>query len=257
MGNLLLGFCFALVISAITTPAGVSGAVFLLPVQVSVLEVPSPSVTPTNLLYNVLAIPGALFRFARTGAIGGRLTRLLIAGSMPGAVIGAVIRVEVLRGPNAFLVVVGCVLVPLGVLLLARRSPGEPRRMPAISDVQLVGLSLAVGVVGGIYGIGGGSILAPLLVSMGLSVRAVAPAALASTYLTSAAGIATYAVLSIRGEGNIAPDWILGLFVGAGGLIGGYVGASMQGRIAEQALRRGLGVLALALGVRYLVAGLA
>src|SRR5688500_2518247 len=126
MEDWLLGFCFAFVISAITTPAGVSGAVFLLPLQVSVLEVPSPSVTPTNLLFNVLAIPGALVRFAREQVLGGRLTRLLIAGTVPGAVIGAVIRVEALSGPHAFLVVIGCVLVPLGLLLLARR-PAESR----------------------------------------------------------------------------------------------------------------------------------
>jgi uncharacterized protein len=256
MEDWLLGFCFAFAISAITTPAGVSGAVFLLPVQVSVLSVPSPSVTPTNLLYNVLSIPGALVRFAREGALGGRLTRLLIAGAMPGAVIGAVIRVEVLSGPDVFLVVVGCVLVPLGALLLMRGA-AQPRRALAISDAQLIAFSLAVGVVGGIYGIGGGSILAPALVSMGLSVRVVAPAALASTYLTSVVGIATYAVLSVRGEGNIAPDWVLGLFLGAGGLIGGYLGASLQGRIAEQTLRKVLGILALVLGVRYLVIGIA
>jgi uncharacterized membrane protein YfcA len=254
MDDWLLGFCFAVVIAAITTPAGVSGAVFLLPVQVSVLEVPSPSVTPTNLLYNVLAIPGALARFAREHLLGGRLTRLLVVGSAPGAVAGAVIRVELLPGPDAFLVVIGCVLIPLGGLLLIRQPKTQLGR-PVISDAQLVALSMAVGVVGGIYGTGGGSILAPLLVSLGLSVRVVAPAALASTCLTSLVGVVTYAMLSIGGEGDIAPDWALALFLGAGGLIGGYAGASIQGRIAEQGLRKILGLLALALGVRYLALG--
>jgi len=57
-------------IAAVTTPAGVSGAVLLLPFQVSVLGTPSPSVTPTNLLYNVIATPGALFRYWRQGQSG-------------------------------------------------------------------------------------------------------------------------------------------------------------------------------------------
>ena len=39
----------AFVISAMATPAGISGAVLLLPFQVSVLGTPSPAVTPTNL----------------------------------------------------------------------------------------------------------------------------------------------------------------------------------------------------------------
>jgi uncharacterized membrane protein YfcA len=52
----------ALVIAVLATPAGISGAVLLLPFQVSVLGTPSPAVTPTNLLYNVVATPGPLYR---------------------------------------------------------------------------------------------------------------------------------------------------------------------------------------------------
>jgi uncharacterized protein len=52
----------AFVVSAVATPAGISGAVLLLPFQVSVLGTPSPAVTPTNLLYNVVSTPGALIR---------------------------------------------------------------------------------------------------------------------------------------------------------------------------------------------------
>ena len=44
--------------------------------------------------------------------------------------------------------------------------------------------------------------------------------------------------------------------MGVGGLLGGYVGAGLQPRLPEALLRRGLGVLALALGVRYLLLGL-
>jgi len=63
-----------------------------------VLGTPSPSVTPTNLLYNVIATPGALFRYWRQGQSGGRLAVLLIAGTLPGVVAGSVIRVELLPG---------------------------------------------------------------------------------------------------------------------------------------------------------------
>lgn len=55
-------FAAALLISTLTAPVGVSGAVFLLPVQLNILHVPNPSVTPTNLIYNVIAGPGALLR---------------------------------------------------------------------------------------------------------------------------------------------------------------------------------------------------
>ena len=49
---------FVFVLTLLTTPAGVSGAVLLLPVQVSILDVPSLAVTPTNLLFTCSRRPG-------------------------------------------------------------------------------------------------------------------------------------------------------------------------------------------------------
>jgi uncharacterized protein len=89
-----------------TTPAGVSGAVLLLPIQVSVLNVPSPAVTPTNLLFNVAAVPGGLLRFWHERRLLNWLTWLLVAGTLPGVIAGAVIRVELLTGGRAFMFVV-------------------------------------------------------------------------------------------------------------------------------------------------------
>ena len=115
----------AYLIAVVATPAGISGAVLLLPFQVSVLGTPSPSVTPTNLLYNVVSTPGALYRYWRQGQTGGRLALLLIGGTLPGVIAGSVIRVKLLPGPRVFDVVVAAVLIPLGVWLL---SPGLPAR---------------------------------------------------------------------------------------------------------------------------------
>ena len=106
----LYGLAAGLVIALVTAPVGVSGAVFLLPVQLSVFGVPSPAVTPTNLLYNVVAGPGALLRHRRKGALGGPLVRLLVLGTLPGVVIGAAVRVLLgrrqqhggLHGPAVF-----------------------------------------------------------------------------------------------------------------------------------------------------------
>src|SRR5437588_3282654 len=100
-------------IAALATPAGISGAVLLLPFQVSVLGTPSPSVTATNLLYNVVATPGALYRYWRQHQTGGSLTRILLAGTIPGVVAGAIVRVELLPGPEVFNLVIAAVLIPL------------------------------------------------------------------------------------------------------------------------------------------------
>ncbi|WP_030957556.1 sulfite exporter TauE/SafE family protein [Streptomyces sp. NRRL S-378] len=250
----LLGFAAGLLISVVTAPVGISGAVFLLPVQVSVLGVPSPAVTPTNLLYNVVAGPGALLRHHRTGGLKGPLTRLLVAGTVPGVVLGAVIRVFAVPGPRVFRLLIAALLLPLGLWLLLRTlrpAPARTARPP--SPRATTALALTVGVAGGVYGIGGGSLLGPVLVGRGAPVAAVAPAALAATFVTSLVGAVTYALLSLATTGSVAPDWLLGLSCGAGGLIGGHLGARLQPHLPERALRLLLGGLATAVGALYAV----
>lgn len=258
-GTAVLGLGIAFCIAVVTAPVGVSGAVFLLPVQLSVLDVPNPSVTPTNLLYNVVATPGALLRYARAGSLLSPLARLLVLGTLPGVVVGAVLRVFVVPGPDVFRLIVAGVLAPLGSWLIwrsvARRTPatgeaGPPR--PGTTGA----MAAVVGVIGGIYGIGGGSILAPILVGRGLSVAVVAPAALLSTFVTSIVGSITYALLAIGQPGDISPMWGVGLMCGLGGLLGGYVGARLQPRMPERALRVLLGLLAIGLAAMYAVGAL-
>ncbi|WP_406395811.1 sulfite exporter TauE/SafE family protein [Streptomyces sp. NBC_00887] len=251
----LLGFVAGLLISMATAPVGVSGAVFLLPVQVSVLGVPSPAVTPTNLLYNVVSCPGALLRYRNSGRLRGPLTRLLVVGAVPGVVIGAVIRVFAVPGPVVFRLFIAVLLLPLGAWLCARtlRPSGRAAASAQPSPRATTALAVAVGVAGGIYGIGGGSLLGPVLVGRGVPVAKVAPAALACTFVTSLAGAGTYALLSLTATGDIAPDWPLGLACGLGGLCGGYLGARLQPSLPETALRLLLGSLALGIGALYAV----
>lgn len=250
--TLAIGFAAGFLVAAVTAPVGVSGAVFLLPVQLDVLRVPSPSVTPTNLLYNVVSAPGALWRYHRQGRRPGRLTVLMLAGTLPGVLGGAVVRVHAIPDVDAFRLVAAAVLLPIGVWLTWRSIRGRRRRTgwtPSGRAVVLLGL--LVGVVGGVYGIGGGSILAPVLVACGLDVAKVAPAALTSTFVTSIAGALSFGLLAQGVEGSVAPDWTLGVVCGLGGLVGGSLGARWQTRIPERVLAALLGITAAALASLY------
>jgi uncharacterized membrane protein YfcA len=81
----------------------------------------------------------------------------------------------------------------------------------------------------------------------------VAPAALLTTFVTSIAGAITYLVLAVTTAGHhIAPVWTIGLLAGAGGLVGGYLGARLQPRLPERLLRISLGALAIATATLYI-----
>src|SRR3989442_7151576 len=129
-----VGALCAFAVALVTTPAGVSGAVLLLPLQLSILHVPSPAVTPTNLLFNVTSTPGGLARFHQEGRLRNGLTATLVAGSVPGVAAGAVIRVEFLTGTRAFMFIAATVLLPLGLWLIA--GAREPRAVVRVDDAR-------------------------------------------------------------------------------------------------------------------------
>lgn len=108
----------AFVVSFFTSMGGVSGAFLLLPFQVSVLGFTSPSVSPTNLVYNIVAIPSGVYRYIREGRMAWPLAWVIIAGTLPGVFIGAVFRIKYLPNPRNFKLFVGLVLLYIGYRLL-------------------------------------------------------------------------------------------------------------------------------------------
>jgi uncharacterized membrane protein YfcA len=84
----------------------------------------------------------------------------------------------------------------------------------------------------------------------------VAPAALASTFVTSVAGVITFTILALYEHGSVAPDWPVGVALGVGGLAGAYTGARFQSRMPDVLIRRLMGILVIAIGAQYLWSGL-
>lgn len=304
----VIPFVTAMLISAVTTPAGTSGAFLLLPFQVSVLHFTSPSVSPTNLIYNVIAIPGGLFRYIKEKRMAWVLTWIVTLGTLPGVFLGAWIRIKYLPDPKGFKLFIGVVLLYLGYRLAAdlfgwngktkaqniklnqkfadqaairkeNKNSLLTAGLPAEAIVKTKSftlkkaeyefwgetyafqpipafiLALGVGVIGGIYGIGGGAIISPVCVSLfGLPIYTVAGAALAGTLITSLAGIVYYQVLAVlMSNSSVAPDWQLGLLFGLGGLIGTYLGASLQKFLPENLVKSILLMLVTMVSILYIV----
>jgi uncharacterized membrane protein YfcA len=287
----------AFVISFFTSMGGVSGAFLLLPFQMSVLGFTSPAVSSTNQLYNIVAIPSGVWRYIREGRMVWPLTWVVVIGTLPGVLIGAVVRVQYLPDPRVFKVFAGLVLLYIGgrmVFDLVRRSggtsanataekrfharskTGQPESLSEVSDrrfslssiafdfqgehfeVRTGGiflLSFVVGIVGGIYGIGGGAIIAPFFIAIyGLPVYAVAGAALMGTFVTSVAGVAFYqAIAPFYPNTAVAPDWALGLLFGLGGMAGMYLGARVQKFVPARAIKIMLSLIIVFTAVKYVV----
>lgn len=298
----------AFVISFFTSMGGVSGAFLLLPFQMSFLGYTNPSVSATNQLFNIVAIPSGVYRYWREGRMVWPLTWIVVAGTLPGVFIGAFVRINYLPDARNFKLFAAAVLFYIGLKMIRdlmgkisggknktaaekrfqelvrdfRRKTGGPGRgkqkeMPVVAvcrfdlkrlcytfygeqfDVGFWGifaLSFIVGIVGGIYGIGGGSIIAPFFITFfGLPVYTVAGAALMGTLVTSVAGVVFYQAMAPFYPGfSVAPDWLLGILFGLGGMAGMYLGARCQKYMPAKAIKWMLAGIIVFTAVKYLVA---
>ena len=86
----------AFLIASLTSTGGVTGAFVLLPFQVSVLGYTSPGASPTNLLYNIIAIPSGVWRYHRDRRMVWPLAYLKTPGTIPGVVLGVALRLKFL-----------------------------------------------------------------------------------------------------------------------------------------------------------------
>ncbi|MFC1587065.1 sulfite exporter TauE/SafE family protein [Planctomycetota bacterium] len=115
----------AFAISVFTSTGGVSGAFLLLPFQVSVMGISSPASSPTNMLYNIVAIPSGVYRYIREGRMSWPLVTITTVGTLPGVFIGVMLRVKYFSNPVVFKFFVGWVLLYIGGQLLASTMLGK------------------------------------------------------------------------------------------------------------------------------------
>ena len=126
--NLLFPPLVAMVISFFTSMGGISGAFLLLPFQMSVLNYTAPSVSGTNHVFNIIAIPSGVYRYIKEGRMAWPLTWVVIAGTLPGVFIGYYLRVLYLPDPKTFKLFVGCVLLYIGIRLFKDLFGGNKDR---------------------------------------------------------------------------------------------------------------------------------
>ena len=269
----------AFAISFFSSMAGISGAFLILPFQMSVLGFVTPSVSATNFLYNVVGTPGGILRYMREGRMVWPLALAITIGTLPGVLVGYYIRVRFLPDPKAFKLFVGLILLYIGVRVIKKilqkvKSEGAEQNADfAVSNViysmtrmgfnfqaqrvefslaAIILLALAVGVIGGIYGIGGGAIIAPFCVAfLNIPVHTVAGAAMFGTFATSIVGVAIYSTVPFYNGQTAPPDWFLGILFGFGGLLGMYLGATCQKYVPERIIQAMLALVIFTVAARY------
>lgn len=100
----------------------------------------------------------------------------------------------------------------------------------ARSIIVLIVVGMLVGVLSGTFGIGGGTVIVPALVWLGLSQRNAAATSMLAIVPTSISGVISYAT-----GGHV--DWLAAALLFCGMFIGGQIGSWLLSRLPELVLR--------------------
>jgi len=243
-------------IAFLCASGGVSGAFLLLPFQVSIFGFTTPSVSATNHLYNVFSIPFGVYRYWKEKRFFLPLTLIIILGTLPGVIVGYFLRISFFEELKRFKLLVGLVLLSIAMRLIYEifavkkeiRFSSEPpktlifnwktlkfvysQEIFKLNSFLITFIAFFIGIIGGIYGIGGGALMAPILLAFfRIPAYVFAGATLAGTCITSIVGVIIFTL------GGHQPDWLLGLLFGIGGALGLFFGARLQKYMPQKLIR--------------------
>lgn len=108
-------------------------------------------------------------------------------------------------------------------------------------------VGIVAGVLSGLFGIGGGIIIVPAMVVLGLTQKQAIATSLTALILP----VGTFGVIEYAQHGDV--KWPEALAVSAGLVFGVFLGAKLGVQVNDAVLRRLFGVLLLVVGLRFLV----
>lgn len=247
---ILLAVPFGLAIGLVVGTVGGGGAILALPVLVYVLgEPPGPASTASLVVVAIAASVGA-GRPALDGRVCWRVAFLFAGPAALGALAGAVLNEQV----DGRVLVLAFIPVMLGAALATwRRACDESEdRDGACARVtvrQIAPAGLAVGVLTGFFGVGGGFVIVPLLtVWLGMGFRRAVATSLVIITITGLAALVSHLV---AGAGLADPG--LTATLAAATAAGAFIGSLVGGRLPQATLGKGFAIMVVAVAAFLLV----
>lgn len=221
---------------------GVGGGTVLVPVLVSWYRQPRKIAHATSLVaVAVLACAGVT-----TFAVGGHVSWWAAVTLTVGGVIGAPIGATLLRRINEQVLALSFAtfLIAAAASMFLDVTPGRAE-LSVVTASVLVAAGVLAGALSALLGVGGGIVMVPALVlTLGTDQHLAEGTSLAAMIPITVIG----AVRLARNEVT-APQWALGIRLGAAGTIGAVVGASAAIALPAVMLQRAFALLAVLIAV--------
>lgn len=255
---------------AVGTLVGAGGGFLLVPVLLLLYPNDPPEVITrislTVVFFNALS---GTIAYARQGRVDYRAGLIFASGTIPGAILGALATRLLER--ESFDLILGLFLAAMAAIIIIRPTPpirartqrkGETRH--TLRDAQGhtyiysfraslgVLVSLGVGFVSSLFGIGGGIVHVPVLIMLLNFPTHIATAT--SHFMLTIMGLT--GVLTHLTAGDIGEGWRRAAVLAAGVVAGAPLGARLSLRLRGDLIARLLGLGLATLAVRLVIAGL-
>lgn len=241
---LIVGLALALVVGLAMGLLGAGGSILTVPILVYVIGFEAKSAIAMSLaVVGATSLVGAV-RHARMGNLNLRIAGIFGLVAMAGTYLGA--RLSIFFSGEAQLALFAFVMLLAGGFMWREheRNDGElpPPRHPLLAHLAIAIEGLAVGVLTGLVGVGGGFMIVPALVLLErLPMKQAVGTSLAIIALKSFAGFVGYL-------GRVDVDWAFMAGFTAVAVAGIWVGAHLVQRVSHDALKRGFAILLLVMG---------
>ncbi len=277
--NMLLILGMGLAIGFISGMFGVGGGFLLTPLLIFIGIPPAIAVASVSGQIAASSLSGTL-SYWRKNAVDPKLVGVLLIGSVFGTAGGVAVFSLLRREGQLDLFIalsyvtllggIGILMVVESLRAIARSRSGEPPKLlPArdrrvgtglpfvmhfprsritVSAIPVVAIGLGIGFLGSIMGIGGGFLLVPALVYLlRVSTAVVIGTSSLQTLVTMLMAVVFHAAT------NASVDVVLALLLMIGGVVGAQFGARTSLSMKGEELRLLLGLVVLAVGMRFLI----
>jgi len=240
MWDPLLLVIFGFFIGILASMTGVGGGVFIVPILTFFYDFRVSSATGTSLTAIIFTAIASTINYARQKRIYYKTGLLLAVTAAPGAYLGgwiAKITQEQLLGLifGVFLILVAARMI----VSLARRKEAD-KTLPVKTDAELVRsgkiiiIGVALGFFGGfasgLLGIGGGTLIVPIMAfALGMPIHLATATSMFTMIFTATSGVAEYYQAGLV-------NFPIALLFAAGTVVGAQVGAYTSNKISNRNL---------------------
>ncbi|OJT21329.1 hypothetical protein BO221_26250 [Archangium sp. Cb G35] len=238
---MMLGIAASLLIGVTLGLLGGGGSILTVPLLVYVLGVEPKTAIAMSLLVVGLTSASAVVVHARAGRVHWRTALIFGAGGMSGAFLGG--RLAQWAPPGRLMLLFSAIMVAAAVAMLRRKEapnePGDSEQAPVLLPVpRVLAQGAAVGLLSGLVGAGGGFLIVPALVLVGLPTQAAVGTSLAVISLQCFAGLLGHL-------GHVQLPWGLTAAVVGTAVGGSFLGGRLADHVSPRALRKGFAVFVL------------